>query len=241
MANATLVLIALCTGFLLPALGHIALAFVVVQNGATCRIEQALLEHVEPLHVHLLEDEFGVVPRRHVHHVLVRDWDGDWPAGPAHELRHVQVPAQVLMHDVLLQEAQIEHRLVILAQLLKLLQLLVVGSEALVIASAFFEDMHRRKLLLHCQIVLLVPFTVSFAASACSRLWIACNFRLACVYSAAVLVKIVAVECLSDVKTSLLRQAFGGFLDRSPVKNLVRFQIVGQHLLELVVDLLVKV
>ena len=83
------------------------------------------------------------------------------------------------MHDVLLQEAQIEHRLVILAQLLKLLQFLVVGPEALVLAPTFFEDLHRRKLLLHCQIVLLVPFTVPFAASAGSGLLIACDVRLA--------------------------------------------------------------
>ena len=38
--------------------------------------------------------------------------------------------AQVLMHNVLLNETQIEHHLVILTQLLKLLQFLVVRTES---------------------------------------------------------------------------------------------------------------
>ena len=38
--------------------------------------------------------------------------------------------AQVLVHNILLNETQIEHHLVVLTQLLELLQLLVVRSES---------------------------------------------------------------------------------------------------------------
>ena len=59
LANAALVLVSFSTAFFLTGLQHVVIVAVVIVIDYTtaCRVEQTLLEHVEALHVDLLENE----------------------------------------------------------------------------------------------------------------------------------------------------------------------------------------
>lgn len=148
LADATLVLVAVCTSLLLAHLICVSLAIGVRDDGAACTVEKTLLEHVEALHVHLFEDEFRVVPLLDFHHVLVRDRYRHRSAGSAHELRDIEMPAEVLVDDVLVEKAQVKHRLVVFTQLLELLKLLVMRPETRHL-TALYRLRRRGNLLVH--------------------------------------------------------------------------------------------
>lgn len=99
-------------------MGHLILVLatlLVVSHDCTAGdlVEQALLEHIETLHVDFLKDKLRVVPRVNIHHVFVGDGDSDGSAWSAHQLWYVQVPAKVILDNVLVQEAKVEHGLVV--------------------------------------------------------------------------------------------------------------------------------
>mmetsp|Transcript_25356 Transcript_25356/g.33906 ORF Transcript_25356/g.33906 Transcript_25356/m.33906 type:complete len:148 (-) Transcript_25356:41-484(-) len=79
-------------------------AFTICHDGVRSVLKELLLEHVKALHVDFLEDKHGVVPGVHIHHIFISDRNRDWPAWSAHQLRHVQVSAQILVHDRLFEE-----------------------------------------------------------------------------------------------------------------------------------------
>ena len=206
---------------------------VISQHSAgTCRVEKTLLEHVESLHVDLFEDKLRVVPGVDIHHVFVSDWDGDRPTWATHELRHVQVAAKVLVDYVLIKEAQVEHDLVVLTQLLELLQLLVIRSKAdLVSCCGWLHVGHLSLFLLVAFGVTLTPRTTALLLSDGKLLAHACG-------SFGALLQVVAIESFSKVKTCLLWKALLCLFNCSSIENFIRVKVVCKHLLEFVIDLL---